>query len=100
MDKETKPRVSIIIPAYNEEGNVEELCRQLEEMKSSSDFSFEVVLIDDGSTDGTPGILRSLCSRYEFLQVFTHGYNRGLTEALQTGFSNARGEIFVFYPAD
>lgn len=100
MDKDTRPRVSIIIPAYNEEGNVEELCRQLDEMKSSSDFSFEAVLIDDGSTDDTPGILRRLSTRYNFLQVFTHSHNRGLTAALQTGFSNAHGDIFVFYPAD
>ncbi len=94
------PRVSIIVPAFNEEGNLEELCRQFDQMGRKAHFSFEVIIIDDGSVDRTPEILEQLGDAYPFLSVFTHGMNRGLTEALQTGFSHARGDIFVFYPAD
>jgi len=97
---DTDPRVSIIVPAYNEEGNVEELCRQFNEMGKQAPFSFEVIIVDDGSTDATGHILATLMKRYSFMQVFTHSHNEGLTQALQTGFSKARGEIFVFYPAD
>lgn len=97
---QTDPRVSVIVPAYNEKGNVGELCRQFDDMGKGAAFSFEVVIVDDGSDDGTAEILRDLVSRYSYLRVFTHGCNRGLTEALQTGFSKARGDIFVFYPAD
>ncbi|MDD4051324.1 MAG: glycosyltransferase family 2 protein, partial [candidate division Zixibacteria bacterium] len=94
------PRVSVVIPAYNEEGNVEELVRRFAAMKTTATFTFEVVMVDDGSTDRTGSLLASLRSRYDFLRVLTHSHNRGLTEALQTGFAKAHGEIFVFYPAD
>lgn len=97
---ESKPRVSIIVPAYNEAGNLEELCRQCGDMETGASFSSEVVIIDDGSTDGSAAILETLRGRYDFLRVVTHARNRGLTDALQTGFAEARGEIFVFYPAD
>lgn len=94
------PRVSIVVPAFNEEGNVEELCRRFAAMKASAGFTFEVVVVDDGSVDRTAGLLASLRAKYDFLRILTHSHNRGLTEALQTGFAAARGEIFVFYPAD
>ncbi len=94
------PRVSIIIPAYNEEGNVEELCRQIDDMGRQATFTFEAVIVDDGSTDNTTRMLKEMTKTYSFLRFIAHGNNRGLTEALQTGFANALGDIFVFYPAD
>ncbi len=97
---QTEPRVSIVVPAFNEDGNLEELCRQFNEMHAQAQFSCEVVIVDDGSSDRTPAILKAMAEKYSFLQVYTHGTNRGLTAALQTGFNHARGEIYVFYPAD
>ena len=94
------PRVSVIVPAYNEEGNIEELCRQFASMGEKATFSFEVLIIDDGSSDRTAELLTTQEQKYSFLRMLRHGRNRGLTEALQTGFANARGDIFVFYPAD
>ncbi len=101
LSKKTEdPRVSVVIPAYNEEGNIEELCRQFDEMGENASFTFEVLIIDDGSSDNTGKLLKAEAQKYPFINVYTHGRNRGLTEALQTGFAAARGEIFVFYPAD
>lgn len=97
---QNNPRVSVIVPAYNEDGNVEELCRQFDEMAQKATFTLEVVFVDDGSTDRTGELLEFMRSAYSFIRVLTHGRNRGLTEALQTGFTAARGDIFVFYPAD
>ena len=94
------PRVSVVIPAYNEEGNLDELCRQFAEMEKTAPFSFEVIIVDDGSVDRTGERLADLSGRHPFLRALTHHRNRGLTQALQTGFAEARGEIFVFYPAD
>ena len=99
-DLQTEPRVSVIVPAFNEEGNLEELCRQFDEMRLRAQFSFETVIVDDGSSDGTHALLVAMAQKYPFLRVCTHGINRGLTAALQTGFNRARGEIYVFYPAD
>ena len=92
-------RVSVIIPAYNERDNVQPLLAQFNDvMNRFSDW--EVVYVDDGSSDGTGGLARQAASRYSWLKTATHYRNQGLTAALDTGFKAARGSIFVFYPAD
>ncbi|MEA1981071.1 MAG: glycosyltransferase family 2 protein [candidate division Zixibacteria bacterium] len=92
--------VSTIIPALNEEGNIDELCKQFDEMQKKADFKSELVIIDDGSTDNTLQKIKENAKKYNFIRYASHQHNRGLTEALQTGFSTASGEIYVFYPAD
>ncbi len=94
------PKVSIVVPAYNEEENIPLLVDKFSEMLNDSGFSAEVVLVDDGSTDETLARARKCQKEYPFLKVVSHPTNRGLTDALLTGFKNARGEIFVFWPAD
>ncbi len=92
--------VSTIIPALNEEGNIDEVCQQYDEMAKTAPFESELVFVDDGSTDGTLDKIKQAAERYSFVKFASHQRNRGLTEALQTGFSIARGEVYVFYPAD
>ena len=92
--------ISVIIPAYQEEGNIPELCRQFADMAVGSSYRFELVLVDDGSTDSTFERIREAAGEYDFLKYARHSRNLGLTEALQTGFSVASGGIYVFYPAD
>lgn len=84
----------------NEEGNIDELCRQYAEMLESAPFKGELILIDDGSTDGTLERIEACAEKYDFVRFASHQLNRGLTEALQTGFSIASGDVFVFYPSD
>jgi glycosyltransferase involved in cell wall biosynthesis len=92
--------VSTIVPALNEEGNIDEFCRLYAEMLAGAPFKGELVLIDDGSTDGTLRKIIENSKKYDFVRYAAHQRNRGLTEALQTGFAIASGEVFVFYPAD
>ena len=93
--------VSTIVPAMNEEGNIAEFCAQFDKMRQQvREYKLELVYIDDGSTDGTLAAIKEAAQKYDFVRYAVHARNRGLTEALQTGFSAARGEIFVFYPAD
>ncbi len=92
--------VSTIVPALNEEGNIDLLCDLFAEMLRSAPFKGELVFVDDGSTDGTLERIRTNAGKYDFIRFASHHRNRGLTEALQTGFGIARGEVFVFYPAD
>jgi glycosyltransferase involved in cell wall biosynthesis len=92
--------VSTIIPALNEEGNIEELCALYAEMLKSAPFKGELVFVDDGSTDGTLDKIRACAEKYDFIRYVSHRHNRGLTEALQSGFAIATGDVFVFYPAD
>lgn len=92
--------VSVIVPAKDEEGNIAELCSQFAEMLRSAPFEAELVLIDDGSTDSTLERIKEAAKAHPFVRYAVHQRNRGLTEALQTGFAVARGSVFVFYPAD
>ena len=92
--------ISVIIPALNEEGNIPELCRQFDQMRQTSDYNFELVLIDDGSTDKTFDLITDAAKQYDFIKFGKHQFNLGLTEALKTGFEIAAGGIYVFYPAD
>ncbi|MBN2226882.1 MAG: glycosyltransferase family 2 protein [candidate division Zixibacteria bacterium] len=92
--------ISVIVPAYNEEGNIPELCRLFGDMVSTATQTYELVLIDDGSDDGTFARITEAAQTYSFIKYARHPHNLGLTEGLQTGFSVASGDIFVFYPAD
>jgi len=92
--------VSVIVPAKDEEGNIGELCTQFKAMLQSAPFEAELVLIDDGSVDGTLERIKEAAREHAFVRYAVHQRNRGLTEALQTGFAMARGSVFVFYPAD
>jgi glycosyltransferase involved in cell wall biosynthesis len=92
--------VSTIVPALNEEGNIDEFCRQFALMEGNSNFDNELVFIDDGSTDSTLARIKENAAKYPFIRFAVHGRNRGLTESLQTGFATAAGSVYVFYPAD
>jgi glycosyltransferase involved in cell wall biosynthesis len=69
-------------------------------MLRTQDAVYEVVVIDDGSTDGSWALLQELAVAYPFLRPVRHRAQRGIAEALRTGFLHARGDILVFYPAD
>jgi len=92
--------VSTIVPAFNEEGNIDEFCELFAKMHESAPFEAELVYIDDGSTDGTLARIKANAARYDFVRYVSHQRNRGLTEALQSGFAESSGDIYVFYPAD
>lgn len=93
-------KLSMIIPAYNEEGNVEALMAQFNELFKNLPYKAEMIFIDDGSTDRTLARAKDAQMRHNWLRIYTHRINRGLTEALQTGFDNATGKILCFYPSD
>jgi glycosyltransferase involved in cell wall biosynthesis len=61
---------------------------------------YEVIVVDDGSTDDTWRTLESLVERYPFLHAARHRARRGIAESLRTGYLNSRGKVLVFYPAD
>ena len=92
--------VSTIVPAKDEEGNIDEFCRLFAEMLDKAPFKGELVFVDDGSIDGTLARIKANAEKYPFIRYQSHQRNRGLTEALQSGFAAASGSVFVFYPAD
>jgi glycosyltransferase involved in cell wall biosynthesis len=92
--------VSVLVPAKDEAPNLPEFVRQCDEALRPAGFSFEVIVVDDGSRDDSPRILRDLTRQYPFLRVVTHRRQRGIADALRSAGEVARGDIFVFYPAD
>ncbi|MEO8199854.1 MAG: glycosyltransferase family 2 protein [Gemmatimonadota bacterium] len=92
--------VSVLVPAKDEADNLPEFIRLCDEALSPAGFSFEVVVVNDGSRDRTGEILAELQKRYPFLQVVTHRRQRGIADALRSAGERAHGDIFVFYPAD
>ncbi|MDQ2889271.1 MAG: glycosyltransferase family 2 protein [Gemmatimonadota bacterium] len=95
-----QPRVSVLVPAKDEAENLPEFMKQAAVAFASEPGRYEVVVIDDGSTDGTPALLESLRAQYPFLHSVRHRSRRGIADALRTGYMHSRGDVLVFYPAD
>lgn len=97
------PSLTIVIPAFNEADNLPGVLREALDFVANPEHCRDarILVIDDGSSDGTPGVLRSFTSAGEpRLRVITHPQNRGLTAALRTGFFGADTEYVTWIPAD
>jgi glycosyltransferase involved in cell wall biosynthesis len=92
--------VSILVPAKDEAENLPEFVRLTADALERAPFSFELIVVDDGSRDQTARVLQDLAARYPFLRVVTHRRQRGIADALRSAGAVAQGDIFVFYPAD
>jgi glycosyltransferase involved in cell wall biosynthesis len=92
--------VSVLVPAKDEAANLPEFLRLCGEALSPAGFSFEVVVVNDGSRDESARVLGELQRTYPFLRVVTHRRQRGIADALRSAGDVARGDVFVFYPAD
>jgi len=92
--------VSVLVPAKDEEENLPLFMEQAEAAFAGLDTRFEVLVIDDGSSDRTWAVLQELQQRYAFLRAVRHRTQRGIAEALRTGWLHARADVLVFYPAD
>jgi len=94
-------RLSIVIPAYNEKATVEKLLRRVAEAELPGDLAREIVVVDDGSQDGTRDIWRSIAERGDPpIRYFEHEQNRGKGAALRTGFAETTGDIVLIQDAD
>jgi len=92
--------LSVVIPIYNEAKNVEKLYEKLEEVLSKFDKSYEVLLVDDGSTDGTTDKLTEIHKRNPKYKVIQFRRNYGQTAAISAGFDYAIGAVIVTIDAD
>jgi glycosyltransferase involved in cell wall biosynthesis len=97
---QTKIDVSIVAPVYNEKENVELLCSRLHEALRKLNKSYEILLVDDGSTDGTWELLVEQARKIPHLRLVRFRRNFGQTAAMSAGFDHARGEIIVTLDAD
>ena len=93
-------RVSVLIPAYNEEETIEQLVKAIDELFSENYRDYEIIVIDDASTDNTLTICENLKKRINNLRVFSNNQNLGKTQTVLNGFGKTESDIISFIDAD
>lgn len=94
------PDVSIVVPMHNESDNLPDVILRIVAVMATTNRSFEIVAVDDGSTDTTCDQLKILASTGAPIRIVSYQTNRGRGYALRRGFSAAQGEIIVTIDAD
>lgn len=89
-------KLSIVMPVYNEHATIEEILSRVEAVGLAD----EIVIVDDGSTDGTRELLHELASKYPIINLIMHQHNQGKGAAVRTGIQAARGELILIQDAD
>ena len=97
---DNKPAISIVIPVFNEEDNVQLLYQQIRKVCESLQQSYEIVFVDDGSRDRTFEILEEIHSNDPRLKAIRFRKNYGQTAAMAAGFEFARGEVVISMDGD
>ncbi|MFY9556531.1 MAG: glycosyltransferase family 2 protein [Blastocatellia bacterium] len=99
-NKPTQVEISVFLPVYNEEGNIEQLSLKLTDALEGLGRSYEVLYIDDGSTDQSLARLRGIAERDSRVRVISLRRNYGQTSAMSAGIDHARGQILIPMDAD
>ena len=89
-------KLSVVIPVFNECTTVAEIVRRV----AAVPIDKEIIVVDDGSTDGTRQIIKNLCAEHPNLSVAFHAVNQGKGAALRTGFAQMRGDVLIVQDAD
>ena len=93
--------VSVVMPCYNEEENIERYEKELIPVLENMEHDYEILLVDDGShKDDTWGAIRKLAEKFEKVKGLKHSRNYGMGAAYQTGFDRAKGDYIVIYSSD
>jgi glycosyltransferase involved in cell wall biosynthesis len=100
MKLKNKMDISIVIPLYNEEESLPELVQWIDKLMSEHKFSFEIILIDDGSNDNSWSVIESLQKEFSSLRGIMFRRNYGKAAALQVGFQASKGEVVITMDAD
>ena len=90
-------KISIIIPAHNEEDNIREVIDKIED---TLDIPYEIIVVNDHSSDNTPQVVRGLFARYQNIRLAENKLEKGFANALKTGFGLATTEAFIPVMAD
>lgn len=100
MSAVSQPYLTVFIPAYNEMANLESCVQVLQAKLAELGVAAEVLIVDDGSRDGTGALAEELAGREQNLRVIHHAENRGIGAAFITAAAAARGEWLILIPAD
>ena len=104
METNTKqasiPQISVVIPLYNEEESLPELVAWIDRVMQENNFSYEIVMIDDGSTDKSWEVIQGLKQKFQNIVGISFLRNYGKSAALHTAFRQAKGEVVITMDAD
>lgn len=92
--------ISVIVPLYNEEESLPELYAWIERVMKANNFTYEVIFINDGSTDHSWNVIQDLSSKHECIKGIKFRRNYGKSPALYCGFKEAQGDVVITMDAD
>ena len=93
-------QLSIVIPLFNEQDSLTELTESIQSIVLSQGLDYEIILIDDGSTDKSWSIITNICSKYSNIKGIRFLRNFGKSQALAAGFKLCKGEVVITMDAD
>ncbi len=93
-------QISVVVPLYNEAESLPELAAWIERVMSKNGFTYEVIFVDDGSTDGSWQVIKDLARANKAIRGVSFRRNYGKSPALNTGFSLTRGDVVITMDAD
>jgi glycosyltransferase involved in cell wall biosynthesis len=94
------PSLSLVLPAYNEAAVIADAVAEADEALKRLTTRYEIIVVDDGSTDGTADVVTRLMTRYQWVQLVRHSPNRGYGAALRSGFEAATCDLVAFTDAE
>ena len=92
--------ISVIIPLYNEEESLPELCNWIEKVMKEHHFSYEIIFVNDGSRDNSWQVIKGLSEHNSFVKGISFSRNYGKSAALHVGFKDASGRVVITMDAD
>ena len=92
--------ISVVVPLYNEEESLPELAAWIERVMAENGFTYEILFIDDGSTDGSLETIKRLAEKNPAIHAVSFSRNYGKSPALNTGFRRVKGDVVITMDAD
>ncbi|MEL6805109.1 MAG: glycosyltransferase, partial [Bacteroidota bacterium] len=92
--------ISIVVPLFNEEESLPELAAWIDRVMKENSFTYEIIMVDDGSTDGSWGVVEQIRSENKNVRGIRFQRNYGKSPALHTGFQAAQGRVVITMDAD
>jgi len=92
--------LSVVIPAYNEAERIGDTLKKIYEYFLTRDYRYEIIVVDDGSTDDTRRVVKKIAREIPFVRLLENGVNRGKGYSVKAGVVNSHGEIILFSDAD
>ncbi len=92
--------ISVVVPLYNEEESLPELCEWIARVMAENGYRYEIILVDDGSIDASWEVVERLSAQNQYIKGLRFSRNHGKSAALDTGFKAAAGEVIITMDAD